>query len=128
LNNGPSGSGEIKGSYQIQLNHWAFRAHFKNDPVLPGTLLLNGCSQLIAFFMLYLGLHKINNSTYFTFLRDKTINASLLSQVSQISSKLTYYIKIRYLSQSPPECIADGEILLNNNVIAKFKNIGIFMK
>jgi 3-hydroxymyristoyl/3-hydroxydecanoyl-(acyl carrier protein) dehydratase len=34
---------------------WFFEGHFKNDPCMPGTLMLEGAVQALAFFMAALG-------------------------------------------------------------------------
>ncbi|WP_127959541.1 beta-ketoacyl synthase N-terminal-like domain-containing protein [Serratia microhaemolytica] len=53
---GEWGLGSALGEQQIDPKHWAFAAHFKNDPVMPGTLLVEGCEQMVKFFVHYLGL------------------------------------------------------------------------
>jgi acyl transferase domain-containing protein/3-hydroxymyristoyl/3-hydroxydecanoyl-(acyl carrier protein) dehydratase len=54
---GAWGLGEAMGEVDIDPDHWVFRAHFKNDPVMPGTFLVEGCEQLVKFFLYYLGLN-----------------------------------------------------------------------
>lgn len=53
---GQFGLGVIVGERDIDPSHWAFKAHFKNDPVMPGTLLIEGCEQVMNFYLAYLGL------------------------------------------------------------------------
>ncbi|MDE9554800.1 beta-ketoacyl synthase [Xenorhabdus bovienii] len=54
---GAFGMGQIVGEVDIDPSHWAFQAHFKNDPVMPGTLLVEGSEQLMKFYLFYLGLN-----------------------------------------------------------------------
>ncbi|CDL82474.1 beta-ketoacyl synthase N-terminal-like domain-containing protein [Xenorhabdus szentirmaii] len=54
---GALGLGQAVGELDIDPDHWAFKAHFKNDPVMPGTLLVEGAEQLMKFYLFYLGLH-----------------------------------------------------------------------
>lgn len=54
---GPFGIGVIVGERDIDPSHWVFKAHFKNDPVMPGTLLIEGCEQVMNFYLAYLGLY-----------------------------------------------------------------------
>ncbi|MDX7999535.1 beta-ketoacyl synthase [Xenorhabdus sp. Reich] len=54
---GVFGLGQIVGELDINPAHWAFKAHFKNDPIMPGTLLVEGAEQLMKFYLFYLGLH-----------------------------------------------------------------------
>ncbi|MDR0217938.1 MAG: beta-ketoacyl synthase [Enterobacteriaceae bacterium] len=56
---GAFGLGQIVGEFDIDPAHWAFRAHFKHDPVMPGTLLVEGSEQLMKFYLYYLGLHSL---------------------------------------------------------------------
>ncbi|MCW7539468.1 beta-ketoacyl synthase N-terminal-like domain-containing protein [Aquabacterium sp. A7-Y] len=58
---GAFGLGEVVGERDIDPSHWAFKAHFKNDPVMPGTLLVEGCEQLVKFYLCYLGLYHQND-------------------------------------------------------------------
>lgn len=54
---GAFGLGQIVGEMDIDPEHWVFNAHFKNDPVIPGTLLVEGSEQLMKFYLFYLGLN-----------------------------------------------------------------------
>lgn len=58
---GAYGLGEVTGEFDLTPDHWAFKAHFKNDPCLPGTLLVEGCEQLLKFYLAYLGLYSHQN-------------------------------------------------------------------
>ena len=48
---GKYGKGEIKAELDISESLWFFDCHFKNDPVMPGCLGLDGFWQLIGFFL-----------------------------------------------------------------------------
>lgn len=54
---GVYGLGQVTGEFDLTPDHWAFKAHFKNDPCMPGTLLVEGCEQLLKFYLAYLGLY-----------------------------------------------------------------------
>lgn len=56
---GAFGLGVVVGERDIDPDHWAFKAHFKNDPCVPGTLLVEGCEQLLKFYLAYLGLYSV---------------------------------------------------------------------
>ena len=47
--------GYIKAEMDISDNNWFFECHFKNDPVMPGCLGLDGFWQLIGFFLSWAG-------------------------------------------------------------------------
>ena len=42
----------------LERNHWYFPCHFKNDQVMAGSLVSDGCSQLLKTYMIYMGMHK----------------------------------------------------------------------
>lgn len=48
---GPWGRGYLQAARRISGDEWFFDCHFKNDPVMPGTLMLEGCFQAMAFYL-----------------------------------------------------------------------------
>jgi acyl transferase domain-containing protein/3-hydroxymyristoyl/3-hydroxydecanoyl-(acyl carrier protein) dehydratase len=53
---GPWGRGYVRADSIIDPNSFLFTSHFLNDPCLPGTVMLEGCYQLMAFYMMAMGL------------------------------------------------------------------------
>ncbi len=51
------GLGNIICEGAIDETHWAFGAHFKNDPIFPGTLMLEGIAQTMFLFCALQGLY-----------------------------------------------------------------------
>lgn len=54
---GKYGLGYIVAKKEIDASYWPFQCHFKNDPVLPGTIMLEGLSQALTFFQTCMGLY-----------------------------------------------------------------------
>ena len=52
---GPWGRGYARAITAIHADDWFFDGHFKNDPCMPGTLMFEGCLQLMAFYLTALG-------------------------------------------------------------------------
>ncbi len=52
---GKFGKGKIMAELDIKLDNWFFKCHFKNDPVMPGCLGLDGLWQLLGFFLSWAG-------------------------------------------------------------------------
>jgi PfaB family protein len=48
---GPWGRGYLRAELDIDPSRWFFDGHFKNDPCMPGTLMLEGCLQALAFHL-----------------------------------------------------------------------------
>merc|ERR1711965_1107515 len=55
---GPAGLGLLVGEKTLERDHWYFPCHFKDDQVMAGSLVSDGCSQLLKLYMIWLGLHK----------------------------------------------------------------------
>ena len=53
---GPYGIGRIVGAKHLSPTDWYFPCHFKDDEVLAGSLVCEGCSQLIRLYGMMLGL------------------------------------------------------------------------
>ncbi len=52
---GPWGRGYLRAVKTITPDLWFFEGHFKNDPCMPGTLMLEGAVQAMAFYLTALG-------------------------------------------------------------------------
>lgn len=52
---GKYGKGKIKAELDIDPGNWFFKCHFKDDPVMPGCLGLDGLWQLLGFFLSWAG-------------------------------------------------------------------------
>ena len=48
---GPWQRGYLRAELDIRPDHWFFDGHFKNDPCMPGTLMFEGCLQMLAFYL-----------------------------------------------------------------------------
>ena len=47
--------GFIKAELDINEDNWFFLCHFKNDPVMPGCLGLDGMWQIVGFYLTWIG-------------------------------------------------------------------------
>lgn len=52
---GPWGRGYLRARWNFRPDDWFLQGHFKNDPCMPGTLMLEGAFQAMAFYMTALG-------------------------------------------------------------------------
>ncbi len=52
---GKYGKGEVRAELDVDPSSWFFKCHFKNDPVMPGCLGLDGLWQLLGFFLSWTG-------------------------------------------------------------------------
>jgi 3-hydroxymyristoyl/3-hydroxydecanoyl-(acyl carrier protein) dehydratase len=51
LDGGPWRRGYLRARFALEPDHWFFQGHFKNDPCMPGTLMLEGCLQAMAVYL-----------------------------------------------------------------------------
>jgi 3-hydroxymyristoyl/3-hydroxydecanoyl-(acyl carrier protein) dehydratase len=52
---GPWRRGYLRATTPISPDDWFFAGHFKNDPCMPGTLMFEGCLQMMAIYLAGLG-------------------------------------------------------------------------
>ncbi|WP_338848529.1 beta-ketoacyl synthase N-terminal-like domain-containing protein [Massilia sp. W12] len=128
---GVFGLGEVVGEVDIDPNHWVFQAHFKNDPVMPGTFLVEGCEQLVKFYLCYLGLYTQPHLTPHT-LTDHQYSAKFRGEVKCEAETLRYRLTCKSIQRS---YLADGrlekvalvflaEIIYRGNVIGVCDKLG----
>jgi 3-hydroxymyristoyl/3-hydroxydecanoyl-(acyl carrier protein) dehydratase/1-acyl-sn-glycerol-3-phosphate acyltransferase len=60
--------GRLRGEKDVNPEEWFFKAHFFQDPVMPGTLGIDSMVQLVKFYMLSMGLHAGMENPRFTVL------------------------------------------------------------
>lgn len=123
---GPWGLGQALGERDIKPDHWAFAAHFKNDPVLPGTLIVEGVEQLVRFYLYYLGLQSLD------YLRpqlicEHTYSAKFRGEVKCAADKLQYRLSVKHLDchTATDGRIASLEILFIAETLYHDKVIGV---
>lgn len=128
LQNGDYGLGQIIGRKRIDKSHWAFSCHFKNDPVLPGSLMLEGINQLLFFYLLYCGFVN-NRKKEIEPIHDMSINTAFRGQVMQMDSTLEYVINIREVIEESGKngVIVDADVYWQGKNILRSENISIMV-
>ncbi|PHM38762.1 beta-ketoacyl synthase N-terminal-like domain-containing protein [Xenorhabdus innexi] len=136
---GEFGLGQIIGEFDIDPEHWAFRAHFKNDPVMPGTLLVEGSEQLMKFYLFYLGLHSLPDMEAQT-LTNHTTSAKFRGEVKCERSALQYRLTCKSIDARYDETVNGAtknnqlqsitlffiaETLYRGNVVGISDNMGV---
>lgn len=87
-------SGYIRSEKMITPEFWPFRYHFKNDPVLPGTIMLEGLNQTAEFLFAHAGLLGRYKKSVIQMEPNQTYSNIFRGQVRNIVSKLTYELHI----------------------------------
>lgn len=129
IQGGAWGLGLVFGHKQLEADHWYFPCHFKGDQVMAGSLMAEGCGQLLQFFMLHIGMHTNTKNGRFQPLENASQKVRCRGQVLPQSGLLTYRMEITEMSLSPhPYAKANIDILLNDKVVVDFQNLGVMIK
>ncbi len=123
---GAYGLGLIVGEKRLEPEHWYFPCHFKDDQVMAGSLMAEGCGQLLQFYLLYLGFQTCTTDARFQPIPNLHQVVRCRGQVTPISATLVYRLEITELGLSPtPYAKGDVEIILNGKIVVHFKDVGV---
>ncbi len=123
---GDWGLGLIIAEKQLEPEHWYFPCHFQDDPVLAGSLQSEGCSQLLQFYLLYLGLHTCTQDARFQPIYGQPQVVRCRGQVTPISAKLIYRLEVKEIGLSPhPYAKCNVDIILQGKTVVHFQDLGL---
>lgn len=126
---GPWGLGVLYGQKRLEPDHWYFPCHFKDDEVMAGSLMSEGCGQLAMFYMLWLGMHKNVKNARFQPMPGESQTVRCRGQVTPQSGDLIYRMTVTAIGMHPqPFMKANVEIILNDKVVVDFKNLAVMIK
>ncbi|MCE2570418.1 beta-ketoacyl synthase N-terminal-like domain-containing protein [Motilimonas eburnea] len=129
IHGGPWGLGELVGEKELAPDHWYFPCHFKDDQVMAGSLMAEGCGQLLQFYMMYLGLHTLVDDARFQPMANEPQKVRCRGQVLPQHGRLVYRMQVTEIGVSPmPYAKANIDIILNGKVVVDFKNLGVMIK
>ncbi len=120
------GLGQITAEKELFPDEWYFTSHFRDDPVLAGSLMSEGCVQLMHFYMMYLGLHtKMEDARFQT----KTNIPQVIRCRGEALPKhrlMTYQLEITEIGLTPkPFVRGNAEIWLEGKMVVDFRDICI---
>ena len=120
-NGGDYGKGLLKANLAIHPDQWFFSCHFKGDPVMPGCLGLDALWQLLGVYIGWLGVPG----------RGRALGVGQVRFTGQIypdAKQIEYHVHVKRLIKKPLGMgIADGYVLLNNEVIYTAKDLKVGM-
>lgn len=123
------GLGVLEGQKRLEPHHWYFPCHFKDDQVMAGSLMSEGCGQLAMFFMLWLGMHKDVKNARFQPVPGESQTVRCRGQVTPQSNTLTYRMEVTAMGMHPhPFMKANIDIILDGRVVVDFKNLSVMIK
>ncbi|MEU3623206.1 hypothetical protein BS329_16960 [Amycolatopsis coloradensis] len=105
---GPWGRGYLRARTAITGDEWFFAGHFHNDPCMPGTLMLEGGIQAMAFYLTALG-HTVDRDGWrFEPVTGQPSPMLCRGQATPESHLLTYEVFVVSVVSGPePTLIAD---------------------
>ncbi|PHV12099.1 beta-ketoacyl synthase N-terminal-like domain-containing protein [Chitinimonas sp. BJB300] len=123
---GTCGLGYSEAEWRIDPQHWAIRAHFKDDPVFPGPCMLEGAMQLLQTHALALGLQTTITGGRFQPVVGRPVLVRFRAQVSPQNQIFGYRADIVEIGLTPePYLIADVDLIDNGRVAGRVEGLGI---
>jgi 3-hydroxyacyl-[acyl-carrier protein] dehydratase / trans-2-decenoyl-[acyl-carrier protein] isomerase len=83
---------------------WVFASHFYRDPVMPGTMMIEGLLQLAGFYGAYAGGKGKGRAA-------RVDDIRFLAEVTPDDKEITYRIDIRRCSADHTLLVAEGEAI-----------------
>ena len=108
LKGGPCKRGYMRAVKYIAPDDWFFKGHFKNDPCMPGSLMLEGCIQLMSCYLTALGFTLDKDGWHFEPIPSRIYRGRCRGQVTPKSQQLAYELFVHSIVARPkPSIIAD---------------------
>ncbi|MFA3875769.1 beta-ketoacyl synthase N-terminal-like domain-containing protein [Streptomyces sp. MMCC 100] len=105
---GPWGRGYLRAETPVAPDDWFFDGHFKNDPCMPGTLMLQGGMQAMAFYLAAMGFTVDRDGWRFEPVDGAPSTAECRGQATPDSRRIGYEVFVRGVSAGPvPTLYAD---------------------
>ncbi len=110
---GYRGLGLIVAQKDLKPEDWYFPCHFDGDEVIPGSLIAEGCVQLLKVYMLSLGLHQCFADSRFQPIFDLKTDVKVRGQITPKHTSFRYEVEITDLGFVPrPYVVADVLLFL----------------
>ncbi|MGH2518230.1 MAG: beta-ketoacyl synthase N-terminal-like domain-containing protein, partial [Chloroflexota bacterium] len=123
---GSWGLGALVAEKDLAPDDWYFPCHFKDDEVLAGSLMAEGCVQLLQLYMLSLGCHTLTRRGRFQPIKGLRQVVRCRGQVTPWHPRMTYKLEVKEVGLAPePWAIANVEIWVDGKMVVHFKDLGI---
>jgi PfaB family protein len=123
---GAWGLGLLTAEKALHPDDWYFNCHFKDDFCIPGTLVGEGCGQLMAFYGLYLGLQTLTENAIVQPLLNQSQTGHYRGQILPTAGLITYRVEVTEICLSPKTYMrAECSAIYEGKTIARMKNLGL---
>ncbi|PDW02991.1 hypothetical protein CJ255_11010 [Candidatus Viridilinea mediisalina] len=126
---GAWGLGLIVAEKELRPDHWYFPCHFKDDEVLAGSLMAEGCGQLLQCYMLALGMQSHTMDARFQPIFGLPQQVRCRGQVTPANSLMVYRMEITGIEMEPvPLARAIVDILVDDRIVVRFNDLGLQLR
>ncbi|MGH3921292.1 MAG: hypothetical protein ACRDTT_00145, partial [Pseudonocardiaceae bacterium] len=123
---GPWGRGYLRAETPVSPDAWFFDCHFKNDPCMPGILMLEGCLQAMSFYLAALGFTIERDGWRFEPVPGQPSTMRCRGQVTPGSRRLVYEVFVSEVSACPePTLFADVLCSVDGVKALHAKRVGV---
>jgi 3-hydroxymyristoyl/3-hydroxydecanoyl-(acyl carrier protein) dehydratase/1-acyl-sn-glycerol-3-phosphate acyltransferase len=98
---GPWGRGYLRAEATLSPDDWFLQGHFKNDPCMPGTLILEACVQAMAFYLCAMGYSIDRDGWRFEPVPGQKSPMRCRGQASRTSKHIVYEIFVHEVTSGP---------------------------
>jgi PfaB family protein len=124
-----SGAWQIQAVKQLDAAAWYFSAHFIDDPVLPGSLVAEGATQLLKIYLMSVGLHQCFHAAEFQPIPDLLMDIKVRGQITPQIRQLRYEVEIFESGFLPrPYVIANVVVFDGQHPLVAIENLGLCLK
>ncbi len=102
---GPWQRGYLRATTTINPESWLYEGHFKNDPCMPGTLMLEGCFQALSFYLAACGFTLERDGWRFEPVPDESYLMRCRGQAIPSSRELVYEVFVHEVTAGPQPTI-----------------------
>jgi PfaB family protein len=123
---GDWGLGVIVAEKDLAPEHWYFPCHFQDDQVMAGSLMAEGCCQLIQLYMLFLGMQTHTFDARFQPIPGVPQVVRCRGQVTPTTGTLIYRLEVTEIGVAPkPFAKANVDIILNSKTVVRFRDLSV---
>jgi PfaB family protein len=123
---GAWGLGMLVAEKDLHPEQWYFNCHFKDDYCMPGTVVVEGATQLLQFYLLYLGLQSRTSQAQFHPIPHLLQTSRSRGQIVPMHGKLIYQLEVFEVGLEPtPFLKAEVLVKLQGKTISSIKNLGV---
>jgi len=124
---GRHGRGYLRAEKDVDPSEWFFDAHFCQDPVMPGSLGIEGLLQLVRVFMLKTG-SGVTGMRFAPLMLGRTWDWTYRGQVIRPNTLVTMEVEIVEQHDGPaPAVVADAFLMVDGLPIYRVGGVGMQM-